>query len=434
MSANFEDRVIRKIALRTVPLLAIVFLISYLDRVNLGFAALTMNEDLGITATQYGWAAGIFFFGYVLFQVPSNIALARIGARLWMPVLACSWGLVSMSMALVTDATGLAIARFLLGVAEAGFVPGAVLYLTLWFPPAYRGRIIAGFFFANPIATVIGAPVSGIILSSMDEVMGFAGWQWLFVIEGFPALLGAAAILWLLPSEPKKVTWLTDEERKWLEAELEAANAPQASAGGRTVLGTMLHPLVLLFALYYFGLACGIVGVGMWLPLIIKESGISPLVTGYLTAIPYVFAALAMLFLARAADRDGQRAAYAWIPLLLGAISILLSAYAESLPMQLLFLTLGTIGVIAPMPPFWAYVSRPLAALLPAVGVAMINSVGNLGGVVGPLVVGWIRDETQSFQMGLVAVAGLIAIGAAAMIVAARRNEAGPQLSPATAN
>lgn len=433
MDADLGERVKRKIAVRTVPLLAIIFLISYLDRVNIGFAALTMNQDLGITATQYGWVGAIFFIGYVLFQIPSNLALARLGARVWMPIISCGWGIASMSMSMVTDAQGLMIARFLLGVAEAGFVPGTVLYLTLWFPPAYRGRIIAGFFFANPIASVVGAPVSGIILNSLDGWMDIAGWQWLFLIEGFPALLGAAAIFWLLPSEPKNVKWLDEEERGWLLRELHAANTAAQSSAQRTVLGTMLDARVLTFSLVYFGLATGIVGIGLWLPLIIKESGTTPLVTGFLTAIPYLCAALIMLALGRLADRGGQGAKYTYWPLLIGAVSLVVAAYAETLEMRLLFLTITTIGVVAPMPPFWAHVSKPLAALLPAVGIAMINCTGNLGGFVGPLMIGFIRDKTQSFQLGLVAVAACVAVGGIAMMLVPGERKITPGLAPVPA-
>lgn len=411
MIDDLPNRTIRKVAIRTVPLLAIIFLISFLDRVNIGFAAVTMNADLGISATTYGWAAGIFFIGYVIFQIPSNIALNKIGARRWLPVIIVTWGLISMGMALVKTGESLMIARFLLGAAEAGFFPGVILYLTLWFPPSYRARIVAGFMFASPISNMIGAPVSGVILNSMDGVLGFAGWQWLFVIEGFPALLGAAAVLAWLPDNPQGAQWLTREERAWLVAELERAEAASPASARPGILGTMFHPAILICALVYMGLATGNLGISLWMPLIVAEAGTSPLMTGLLSGIPYAFAAAAMLIWGRVADRGGQGAKYVWLPALVAAAALAAGAYADDLPTRLVFLTITMCAILAFMPAFWAWASPALVWVQAGIGIAMINSTGNLGSFIGPIAIGWVRDQTQSFQMGLISVAAVVAAG-----------------------
>lgn len=423
MSTEFGNAVARKIALRTVPLLAIVYFIAFLDRVNIGFAALTMNADLGITATLYGLAAGVFFLGYVLFQVPSNLALTRFGAPRWLPVIVLIWGVISMGMAFVTGPTSLMVARFFLGAAEAGFLPGTVFYLTMWFPPAYRARMIAGVVFAFPLSNVLGSPVSAIIIDSSHGWLGMVGWQWLFIIEGAPALLGALAILLWLPHDPKTVPWLDDEEKAWLQDELRAAEAatPIQAAGKRSVWGTMLHPTVLVLAVAYLGIQIGQYGIVLWLPLIVKDGGVSIVQTGFLSAIPYVFAALAMLYWSLRSDKAAHDSRFIWVPNMIAAVSLIASGFAPSLPLRLLFLTIATAGIIAPLPTFWAFASRPLAALMPGVGIAMINSTGTFGGFVGPYAIGYVKDKTQSFQFGLITVALCLLASAIILMVMGKR-------------
>lgn len=424
MTSDIADRTIGKVAARTVPLLAVIFLISFLDRVNIGFAAVTMNKDLGISATTYGWAAGIFFVGYVLFQIPSNLALTRIGARAWLPVIAMAWGVISMGMALVTTGDSLLLARFLLGAAEAGFFPGTILYLTLWFPPAYRARIVAGFMFASPISNMVGAPISGLILNSMNGWLGLAGWQWLFVIEGFPALLCAAAVFLLLPDNPRDATWLKEDERVWLLRELEAANAARPAA--QSVLGSMFHPMIVIYALIYMGLATGNLGISLWMPLIVSEAGNSPLMTGILSGIPYAFAAVAMLVWGRMADRGGQGALYVWLPALTAALALVIGGYTEALPLRLVFLTIAVMSIMAFMPAFWALASPVVATVQAGVAIAMINSTGNLGSLIGPIIIGKVRDATQSFQMGLVTVAVFVAGAGLLAMIPKRENARAP--------
>lgn len=424
MNDALASKVINKIAIRTVPLLAIVYFIAFLDRVNIGFAAITMNDDLGITATMYGMAAGVFFFGYVLFQVPSNVVLARIGARRWLPILAVFWGVVSMMMAFVTSPTELYVARFLLGVAEAGFLPGVVFYLTMWFPPKYRARVVAGVVFAFPMANILGSPLSAYIMEVSHGWLDFRGWQWLFIIEGFPALLGAAAILLLLPDNPKTVPWLEESEKKWLLSELEAANEKPVSEKGRgTVWATMFHPITLILCVAYLGIQIGQYGIVLWLPLIVKESGVSLMTTGWLSAIPYLVAAFAMLYWSAKADKASHDARYLWLPFLVATICLIGSGYAPSLPLRLALLTIATAGIIAPLPTFWAFASRPLAAMLPGVGIAMINSFGTSGGFIGPYAIGWVRDATQSFQIGLITVGVCLGVSAVILMIMGKKLE-----------
>jgi ACS family tartrate transporter-like MFS transporter len=404
--------VIGKIARRTVPLLAVLYIVSFLDRVNIGFAALTMNRELGISATVYGWAAGVFFCGYLLFQVPSNLALLRFGPRRWLACILLAWGLISMSMALVHSGTGLIGVRFLLGLAEAGFFPGVILYLTRWFPQQYRARIIAGFMFAIPVSSIIGAPLSGLILKTMAGSRGLSSWQWLFILESLPALAGAGAILLLLPDRPDTASWLSAAERAWLQSQQPSAQRPSAQQPleprhGIDALRAGFNTTVLLLSLGYFGLTIGLYGVGLWLPQIVAQSGTTPFITGVLTAVPYLFAAAGMLLWGRTFDRRGGGIVYAALPGLLCAASLAISTLFHALPLQLLFLTLTTIGIMAGLATFWAYATRILPVLGVAIAIAVINSMGNMGGFLGPVLIGWIKDATHSFQAGLLAVAAL---------------------------
>lgn len=418
MDKALEGRVAGKIAWRILPFLAVLYVVSYLDRVNVSFAALTMNADLGMSATLYGWGAGIFFFGYLLFQVPSNLLLERFGPRRWIAAIMLAWGAVSVAMGAIDSPWSFMAARFLLGLAEAGFFPGMILYLTYWVAPAHRGRIIAGFMFAIPIATVIGAPLSSLILSSFHGAI--AGWRWLFILEGAPALLGALAVLLLLPDRPVNAKWMTDEEKAWLaQAQAPPADLP---ALGRSVAGVMLAPEVLRFAAIYFGLALCNYGLGLWLPQMIKAAGAGTANAALLTALPYGFAAVAMVLWGLWVDSRGKVVASSvWIPTFLAAIGLIGSAYAHWLPLQMALFSLAAVGTLAAISSFWTLPTARLPAAETAVAVAMINSTGNLGGFVGPFVVGWIKDATHSFQNGLLFVAACVAVSGVLLAVGGRK-------------
>src|ERR1051326_6610567 len=285
MTSEHLDGLLRKLTWRIVPLLAVLYVVSYLDRVNVSFAALTMNADLGISATAYGWGAGIFFIGYLLFQVPSNLLLEKHGPKRWLAIIMVAWGLVSIGMGFIRNEHEFLIGRFLLGIAEAGFFPGTVLYLTYWFPPSHRARIIAGFMFGVPVATIIGAPISSYILGHFQNGGPLAGWRWLFVIEGAPALIGAAAVLWLLPDRPATAGWLSPEVRTLL---LGALSPEEKSNQPRKVSQIILSAPVFRYALAYFGLTISLYGVGLWLPQILKGSGVSTTSAALFSPIPYI--------------------------------------------------------------------------------------------------------------------------------------------------
>lgn len=289
-----EERVIRRVSWRIVPFIALCYFVCYLDRVNVGFAALTMNDDLGFTATVFGWGAGIFFFGYFLFEVPSNLALERFGARLWIARIMLTWGLLSAGMAFIWNEASFLVVRFLLGASEAGFFPGIILFLTYWFPAAYRARMVGRFMAAVPISTVIGAPLSGMILG-LDGVWGLKGWQWLFICEGVPTVLLGLVVLFYLTDGPEKASWLDSDERAWLSDRLRRERMVRESHARHSLWQALKHPRVLLLGLVYFGNAAANYGLGFWLPTIVKGFGVSNLQTGFITAIPYVVGAFSMV-------------------------------------------------------------------------------------------------------------------------------------------
>jgi MFS transporter, ACS family, tartrate transporter len=411
--------VIRKLVWRIVPFLGVLYFVSYLDRVNVAFAALTMNGDLRISPAQFGWGAGIFFLGYLLFQVPSNLLLERFGPRRWIAVIMVAWGIVSMGMGVVKDADQFLVARLLLGFAEAGFFPGVVLYLTRWFPASHRGRIMAGFMLTVPLASVVGAPLSSLILKECHDWFGLQGWRWLFFLEGAPALLGAVAVIVLLPDRPDKAAWLDTRERRWLASVL--AEAQDDLPRPRNAWDTMRDSQVWSFALVYFGLTLSLYGVGLWVPLMIKSSGISVPGAALLSAVPYAVAALGMLIWAHFADaRKSAPTGNVWIPTVASAAALALLPLADDLLWQLACLSLAALGTLAALATFWTIPTRKLPAGELAVAVASINAVGNLGGFIGPVVVGWTRQVTNSFHMAALLLAVCVALVAPLLAVAGK--------------
>jgi ACS family tartrate transporter-like MFS transporter len=402
---------IRKAARRLLPFLCLCYMVNFLDRVNVGFAALAMNEDLGFSPSVFGAGAGIFFAGYILFEIPSNLALQKFGARIWIARIMISWGLVASAMALVHNEASFYALRLLLGIAEAGFFPGIILYLTYWFPARERARIVSLFMVAVPLATVIGGPVSGALLE-LHGLWGLKGWQWLFIIEGLPAVLLGVVVLFFLDDRPEGARWLTDEERQALSAML-AAEAKATREVGYASLGQALtRPRVLVLGLLYFCIAFGLYGIGFWMPQVIQTFGLTPLKIGFLTAIPYLFAALAMVLWGANSDRTGERIWHVALPLLLAALAFAWSAMTLPLGLTMVALTLATVGIHAVVGTFWSLPTAILTGTGAAAGIALVNSMGNLGGFAGPFIVGAIRQATGSFNAALWFLAGALLLGA----------------------
>jgi ACS family tartrate transporter-like MFS transporter len=400
----------RKAAIRLLPFLGLCYAANFLDRVNVGFAALTMNEELGFGPETYGFGAGIFFAGYLLFEVPSNLALQYFGARIWIARIMISWGLVAMGMSLVSGPHGLHLMRFLLGVAEAGFFPGIILYLTYWFPAQERARIVSLFMAAVPLATVIGAPLSGVLLG-LDGVHGLKGWQWLFVIEGVPAVLLGLAALMVLDDGPATAKWLSAPERKALGTALAADERAARSQGYSGLFEAITRPHIFALALLYFLIVIGLYGIGFWMPQLIQSFGLPNLTVGLLTAIPYLVASVAMVLCGWHSDRTGERRWHIALPLFVGAAAFAWSAYAFDLLAAMFALSIATAGIYAAIASFWSLPTAILTGTAAAAGLALINSIGNLGGFVGPTVVGAAKQATGSFSRALLFLALALALG-----------------------
>ena len=402
----------RKISVRLIPFMMLLLFVAILDRVNVGFAALTMNEDVGLSPYLYGWGAGIFFFGYFIFEVPSNVILEKVGARWWIARIMVSWGIVSTAMVFVEGSVSFFILRFLLGVAEAGFFPGMILYLTYWFPAAHRANIAGLFIAAVPMATVIGGPISGLIVG-MDETFGLKGWQWLFVAEGVPSFLLGFAVLALLPDGPASAKWLTAEERAIIRNELKREQLLDLPGIDQGLWQALTDRRVIVLSLVYLGIVIGLYGVGLWLPQIIKEMGFSNAQVGYVIAVPYAFAAAAMMLWGRHSDATGERVWHVSLAAVVSALGLVGSVYLSSPLAALCCLGIATIGIYATLGPFWALPPVFLRGTAAAAGIALINCIGCLGGFVGPYLVGWIKQSSGSFSAGM----GVLALGLAGAAV-----------------
>jgi ACS family tartrate transporter-like MFS transporter len=387
--------------------MALLYVVSFLDRVNVSSAALTMNKDIGLSPEIYGYGAGIFFIGYFLFEVPSNVILEKVGARIWISRIMLTWGVVSMANAFVGGAVGFYVVRFLLGLAEAGFFPGMVLYLTYWFPGTQRARLIALFMAAIPLANVIGSPLSGAILQ-MEGFHHLHGWQWLFLIEGAPSVLLGIAVLWLLPNGPADAPWLNDEERTAIESALAAEPEP-----AHTRLRAMFSdPRVWLLALPDFCIVLSLYGVNLWLPQIVREMGYSVFDTSLIAAIPYFVAMFVMVAFGLSSDARHERIWHVATAALIGAGGLIAAATLPSHVGVLIALTVAVSGVYAALSVFWTLPPSFLGGTAAAGGIALINSFSNLGGFVGPAAMGWLKQHTGGFTIGL----GILAVG---MVVAA---------------
>jgi MFS family permease len=400
-----------KISRRFIPLLFICFVISFLDRVNVGFAALTMNRDLGLSATAFGLGAGVFFLTYFAFEVPSNLALERFGARRWIARIMFTWGILSGAMAFVQGEYSFYALRLLLGAAEAGFFPGIIFFLSIWVPAAHRAKLVALFMAAMPVASVIGAPVSSLLMQ-LDGTAGLRGWQWMFLIEALPALVLTPVVLRVLRDRPSDADFLTEEERGWIVVKLASEMSQRPSASHAGVGALLLNPLVLGLGLAYFGLVGFNYGLSFFLPQIVKQFGLSIVQTGFVAATPFVFASAAMIWWGRHSDRTGERRMHMVLPLCLAVIGLFGSTFAASPLMKLIFLTGAAVGTFSALPIWWTLPVSVLPATAAAAGIAIINSLGNLSGFTWPFAVGAIKDATGSFAGGLqiIAAAGLVSI------------------------
>lgn len=410
-----EQTVLRKLKTRLLPYLFLLYVIAYLDRVNVGFAALQMNQDLGFNDEVFGLGSGIFFVGYMLFQVPSNLVLQRWGARRLIATLMVVWGCCSMAMVLVKTVPHFYVLRFLLGLAEAGFFPGVVLYLTFWFPERQRAQAVSLFMTATAISGVLGGPLSGALLN-MDGHQGVQGWQWLFLIEAFPAILLGVVTWFYLPDRPTSARWLTPAESGWLVEELANERAGRPPRGS---LREAFTPAVWHLCFLYFSLVCSMYSVTLWMPQIIKGfQGFSDFAVGCLSAIPYGCAAYGMVAVGQHSDRTGERRWHVAVSAWVGAVGLVLAAVFAHQPwLGLMALALAALGIWGTVGPFWALPTTMLEGTAAAAGIALINSLGNLGGFVGPYAVGVIKVKTGHFAAGLYGLAGLLALGGVLALV-----------------
>jgi len=415
--SHLERQVIRQITRRIVPFLALLYFVAFLDRINVGFAALTMNRDIGLTPQIFGFGAGVFFFGYFLFEVPSTIILRHVGARFWIGRVLITWGVASAGMAFTAGPKSFYILRFLLGLAEAGFFPGIILYLGYWFPARHRSQVIALFMAAAPIAGFIGSPLSGALMQ-MHGMMGLKGWQWLFLLEGLPAVVLGFATFWILTDRPEQATWLTDEQRTWLSHTM---NEEHAQRGSHELVHSPWRALgdwkVLALALAYFGTSAGLYTVGIWSPLMIKAFGVSTMKLSFLVAIPNLIAAVGMLLWSQNSDRTGERYYHAAIACLVGALGMAIAAWTGgSIYLAILGLSLTAFGVSAAKPPLWTLPTKFFAGDGAAASIGLINSLGTLGGFAGPYMIGATAKSGRDFTQGLYFVGGSLVISAITIV------------------
>ena len=393
----------RKVMWRLPPLMALMFLINQLDRVNVSFAALTMNADLGLSSVAYAWGAGIFFIAYFAFEVPSNLILERVGARRWIARIMITWGIVSGAMALVTGPASFMLVRFLLGAAEAGFVPGLVLYITYWFPPRYRARATAVFFFAAPMGNAVAGMLS-VPLLAMNGVWGLTGWQWMFVVEALPAVLLGFYILKSLPDRPRDARWLTKEECAWLERQVEGGRGQHGSVWEQ--IRAILNRRAGLLSLIYFTRNVSMYGVSLFLPLILAGAGLSNSQVGFAATIPFLTAALGAVAWAWSSDRFNERHWHVIAAMLLAAGGLAVSAFIGPSGWALLAISLAAVGLYAQAVVFWSLPPLMLSGMAAAAGIAAINGIGNLGGFLGPQIVAAAARGTSDYALSLYLMAG----------------------------
>jgi len=397
---------------RLLPFLFVLYVVSYLDRINVGFAALQMNAALHFSSVTYSLGAGVFFLSYTLLEIPSNVILARVGARVWIARIMITWGLVSAAMMFVRSAPAFYMLRFALGAAEAGFFPGIIYCLTRWFPRRERARAIAGFMTAVVAAGIIGGPLSGLLLS-LDGRAGLAGWQWLFVVEGLPAVALGVLVLRFLPEQPSNASWLTHEEQQALTARLVEESAELSGPSAvHTIRGAMTSGRVWLLAAVYFTIPVALYAMGFWMPQIVRNaSGATDFTVGLLSAIPYAVAAVGMVIIGRNSDRTGERRWHIALTAIVGGAAFAATGVVHGLVPSIATLSLAMLGLASMLGPFWAFATSFLSGIGAAAGIALVNSVGNIGGFVGPNIIGYVQQTTHGFAGGLIVIGAILAAG-----------------------
>jgi ACS family tartrate transporter-like MFS transporter len=418
-----EKRVIGKVMRRLIPFLILCYFVAYLDRVNVSFAKLHMDQALGFSEAAFGLGAGLFFIAYFVFEVPSNIFLERVGARIWIARIMISWGIVSAAFAFIPSITGVTglssntvfyTLRLLLGACEAGFFPGIIFYLTLWFPAVYRARVISFFMLAIPISSIVGAPISGLLLNLTG--FGLDGWQWLFILEALPSVLVGLGVLFYLTDFPRQAHWLQPDEIAWLEGVQATEKRNKEKVEHLSLFQALTDIRILLCALVYFCLNAASYGVAFFLPTIIKNFGVSDTQTGLLAALPFVFGAIGMVLFGRHSDRTMERKGHVAVALLMSAVGIGLSGLVSNPVLVMVLLCFAQIGVSSVPPMFWPLPASFLTGASAAAGIAAINSLGNLSGFAGPYAMGYLKDMTGNFTAGLLLLAGSAVLGAVVVI------------------
>jgi MFS family permease len=403
---TLEAVTISRVYRRLVPLLFVLLIINYLDRVNIGFAALRMNHELGFSASVFGLGAGIFFVGYAVFEVPSNIMLHRFGARIWISRIMITWGLVSAGLAFVHSQTAFYVLRFLLGVAEAGFIPGVVAYLACWFPVRYRSRANAGVIMATAVASAIGSPVSGILMHVLEGSHGISGWRWMLILEAVPAVVLGVFVLFWLTDRPERATWLAADQRNWLIAELEQESSKLAKTASLPFMKIAALPRVWSLSALFVCFLTAFYGVLLWLPQIIKNMGTrSDLEVGFLTALPFCCAAISMSLISRHSDKVAERRLHIAVSMTVGGLALLACAFVSQPAVGLVLLCIAAGGIWGCLAVFWTLTGEFLTGAAAAIGIALINTIGQCGGLLGPYLVGIIKDLTGNFSVALMALA-----------------------------
>ena len=416
MNGAIEKAAMRKVYLRILPLTVVMYFLCYIDRINVSFAALTMNKDIGLDAWTYGLSSSAFYLGYVLFEIPSNLVMDKVGARLWLARIMITWGLASAATAAVVGPTSFLAIRFLLGAGEAGLFPGTILLFTYWFPDAHRARIIGSFTLALPVSVALGAPISTAILG-LDGVLGIKGWQWIYLLEAVPTILIGFFVLMAMNDRPEKAKWLTEPERTWLTTTL-ARERQAVEAGGKfSVLRGMTNPKVLLLSVNYLGIVTASLGLLLFAPQIIKSLGASTMGIGYATSLAYVCGAVSMMGFSWLSDQLGDRRWLLCLTCTMATIGLVISGATMGTWWSLAGMCLATAGFYGTKGPFWSMPTMILTGAAAAGGIAFINAFGNIGGAVGPAIVGWLKDTTGSYSGGLYGLAAFTAVSAVIALV-----------------